>query len=92
MKTANFPSLRVNPELRQAAQDVLQEGESLSSFVEQSIRENIERRQAQADFVRRGLISRDEARGKSSYVSSEVVIRRLEEMLDRAKRAAKAPA
>jgi predicted transcriptional regulator len=90
MKTANFPSLRVDPELRQAAQDVLREGETLSSFVEQSIRESIERRQAQGEFIHRGLISRDVARGTGFYVSSEVVIGRLEEMLARAKRSAKA--
>ncbi|MFT4433982.1 YlcI/YnfO family protein [Caballeronia sp. 15715] len=29
MKTATFPSVRVEPELREAAESVLQEGESL---------------------------------------------------------------
>ncbi len=90
LKTANFPSLRVDPELREAAQGVLREGESLSSFVEQSIRESIDRRHAQADFIHRGLISRDLARTENAYVSSEVVIGRLEAMLARAKRSAKA--
>jgi len=85
MKTASFPSLRVDPDLRQAAEDVLREGESLSSFVEQSIRDNVERRQAQRDFVARGLISRDDARRKGAYISSEAVIGRLEKMLARAK-------
>lgn len=33
MKTATFPLLRVNPELRQAAEKILLEGESLSGFV-----------------------------------------------------------
>jgi hypothetical protein len=88
LKTASFPSLRVDPELRQAAQGVLREGESLSSFMEQSIRESIERLQAQVDFNRRGIISRDVARGKSTYDPSDVVIGRLEEMLARARREA----
>ena len=57
MKTATFPSLRVAPEFRQAAEQVLQEGESLSSFVEASIRESITRRQLQGEFVARGLAS-----------------------------------
>ncbi len=35
MKTASIPSLRVEPELRRAAEAVLHEGESLSSFLEQ---------------------------------------------------------
>jgi len=89
MKTATFPSLRVDPELRQAAEKVLQVGESLSSFVEQSIRESIERRRAQREFIARGLRSRDEARRTGSYVKSEAVIGRLEKMLTRAKAAAK---
>ena len=32
MKTATFPSLRVEPELREAAESVLEEGETLSGF------------------------------------------------------------
>jgi predicted transcriptional regulator len=85
MKTATFPSLRVEPELRRAAEQVLQEGESLSSFVEQSIRESVERRQAQREFVARGLRSRTQAQRTGKYVSSEAVIGRLEGMLARAK-------
>ena len=41
MKSATIPSLRVAPELRTAAEDVLEEGETLSSFVEQSIRDGV---------------------------------------------------
>ena len=39
MKTATLPSLRVEPELRDAAESVLQAGETLSSFVETAVRE-----------------------------------------------------
>ena len=85
MKTATFPSLRVNPQLRQAAEEILQEGESLSAFVEQSIRESIERRQLQGEFIARGLRSRDEARQTGKYVSSDAVLRRLENRLTSAK-------
>ena len=62
MKTATFPSLRVEPELREAAESVLQEGETLSSFIETSVRETIERRRTRAEFIARGLLSRDEAK------------------------------
>jgi predicted transcriptional regulator len=85
MKTATFPSLRVAPEFRQAAEQVLQEGESLSSFVEESIRENITRRQLQSEFVARGLASRDHARETGGYVSADAVLGRLEKMLASAK-------
>ncbi len=85
MKTATFPPLRVNPELRQAAEQMLQEGETLSSFVEQSIRESVERRQLRREFIARGLRSADDARRSGSYVSSEAVVGRLEQMLALAK-------
>ena len=81
MKTATFPSLRVTPELRQAAEQILQEGETLSSFVEQSIRESIERRQRQQEFIARGLRSRDDARQSGKYVSADAVVGRLAQML-----------
>jgi predicted transcriptional regulator len=90
MKTSTFPSLRVDPELRDAAEGVLEEGESLSSFLEQSIRESVARRQAQREFIARGLRSGDEARRTGRYVKSEAVIGRLEKMLARAKASAKA--
>ena len=37
MKTSTIPSLRVDPQLRLAAESVLRDGESLSGFVEQAI-------------------------------------------------------
>ena len=85
MKTASFPSLRVAPEFRQAAEQVLQEGESLSSFVEESIRENIARRQLRGEFIARGLSSREHARKTGVYVSADAVLGRLEKMLASAK-------
>lgn len=85
MKTATFPSLRVTPELRQAAEQILQEGETLSSFVEQSIRESIGRRQHQQEFTALGPRSRDEACQTVKYASADSVIGRLEEMLATAK-------
>jgi predicted transcriptional regulator len=85
MKTATFPSVRVEPELREAAEHVLQEGESLSGFVEQSIRESIARRTQRSEFISRGLMSRDEARKSNDYVSAEEVVARLEKRLKAAK-------
>ena len=85
MKTATFPSLRVDPELRAAAEASLEEGESISSFVEQSIRDNIERRQSQREFIARGLAAREDAKRTGTYVSSDAVLGRLEGMLAAAK-------
>lgn len=85
MKTATFPPLRTTPELRQAAEQILEEGETLSGFVEQAIRESIERRQNRQEFIARGLRSRESARQIGKYVSAESVVGRLEQMLAQAK-------
>jgi predicted transcriptional regulator len=84
MKTATIPSLRVDPELRHAAESVLQDGESLSSFVEQSIRSNVEHRRMQKEFIARGLASRDEARRTGEYYSSDEIRDELDAMLHEA--------
>jgi hypothetical protein len=62
MKTANIPSIRVDPELRQAAESVLQEGEILFGFVKQSLRISIDHRRARQAFIARGLALREEAK------------------------------
>jgi plasmid stabilization system protein ParE len=71
MKTSTIPSLRVEPELRAAAESVLEEGETLSSFVEQSVRANIQRRQSQQEFIARGLAAREEAKRTGEYFEAE---------------------
>lgn len=86
MKTATIPSLRVAPELREAAEQVLREGESLSGFVESALRAQIEQRQMQAEFVARGLASRDRARATGHYVPAGTVVKRLESRLARARK------
>lgn len=84
MKSASIPPLRVASELREAAESVLQEGESLSSFMEQSLRLNIERRRAQREFIARGLASREEAKRTGEYFPAEDLLRELDDMLARA--------
>lgn len=84
MKTATMPALRVQPELRQAAEEMLQPGETLSGFVEESLRRNVERRQAQQEFLARGLASRDAAKKSGKYVEADVVLARLAAKIDSA--------
>ncbi|MBS0514326.1 MAG: prevent-host-death protein [Proteobacteria bacterium] len=81
MKTATLPSLRVDPELRQAAEAVLREGESLSSFMEQSLRDEVNRRRVQAEFIARGLASREEAKRTGVYYDADTVHAELRNML-----------
>jgi len=89
MKTATIPSLRVDPALRQAAEDVLQEGETLSGFVEASLRAQIELRKSQQAFIARGLASRDSAKRTGVYHDAVDVLSELKQELDRAKGKAK---
>lgn len=81
MKTASIPSLRVAPDLRRAAESVLQEGETISSFLEQSLRANIARRRLQQEFIARGIASRDEAKRINEYYPAEDVLRELDGLL-----------
>lgn len=85
MKTATIPSLRVDPTLREAAQDVLREGETLSALIETSLRAQIELRQSQTAFVSRGLASRDKAGRSGTYISSTDALNVLESKLAKAK-------
>ena len=87
MKIATFPSLRVDPALRQAAEDVLLKGETLSAFVEQSVRAQIELRQTQEAFIARGLAARDNAGESRRHVSSAAVLEGLKSRLAKARKA-----
>lgn len=90
MKTSTIPSLRVAPELRAAAESVLEGGETLSSFVEHSLRVQIERRQSQREFIARGLASRDEAQRTGEYFDADDMLDELDAMLtDAAAKAAR---
>jgi len=61
---------------------VLADGETLSEFVEASVRASVERRRVHAEFVARGLRSRDEARRTGDYVDADVVLEGLQRKLD----------
>lgn len=85
MKTATFPSLQVDSALRQAAEESLRHGETLSDFIEQAIRDSISRRQYQRDLSARGLAGHGEAIRTADYVSADAVLLQLENMLAKAK-------
>jgi hypothetical protein len=85
MKTTTIPSIRVEPDFRAEVEAVLAEGETLSQFVEASVRASVERRRLQAEFIARGLRSRDEAWRTGAYVDADVVIGNLQRKLDAAR-------
>lgn len=85
MKIATIPALRVKPKLLDAVEEVLVEGETLSSFMEEALRADIMRRQHQQVFIAQGLKSAGMARQNQEYYSAESVLDELQSMLDTAK-------
>lgn len=85
MKTATMPALRVQPELRQAAEEILRPGETLSAFVEDSLRRNVEFRRTQQEFIARGLASLTVAEEIGEYVPAKKVLSKLSAKLEKAR-------
>lgn len=81
MKTTTIPSIRVEPGFRAEVEAVLGEGETLSQFVEASVRVSVERRRMQSEFIARGLRSRDDARRTGDYVDADAVLDNLQRKL-----------
>lgn len=70
MKTTTLPPVRVDEEFRAAAEEVLHEGESLTSFIEETMRRAVEHRRIQNAFEAgaRESLSRYKRSGKSKSV------------------------
>jgi len=50
MKTAILPQVRVEPQLRADLESVLREGETLSDFLESTVRQAVDYRRMQSEF------------------------------------------
>ncbi len=81
MKTATMPALRVEPEFRDEIKSMLNKGESLSSFMENSLKQTVFFRKSRAEFIERGLQAEKEAKKTGVYFSSDEVLAELEAML-----------
>ena len=55
MKTAILPAVRVSPETRTLIESVLKDGETLSTFIEDSVKRQASWRQEDAEFYARAL-------------------------------------
>jgi hypothetical protein len=74
MKSAVLLQVRVEPELRADLESVLREGETLSEFVEASVRGAVEYRRAQAESHERGEAAWQEyQRTGVSHPADEVI-------------------
>jgi predicted transcriptional regulator len=86
MKTATIPAVRIEPDLREQLEQVLQDGESLSAFVEASVRDAVRHRLDHAEFVARGMASINAAKHTGRHVSAAQVVSKLQARLAKARR------
>lgn len=91
MKTAQLPPVRVEPAVRDEIESVLQEGESLSQFVEAAAVQAARRRKAQQAFLARGRASLAHAKRTGEFYPLHDVLdemrARLEARMDKQRRA-----
>lgn len=82
MKSAVIPQVRVEPELRAELEAVLQVGETLSGFVEASVRSAVGFRQVQARFHERGQTAWEHHQANGESRSAVDVLKTLQAKLD----------
>ncbi len=86
MRTATLPAVRVSPDTRSLIESVLKEGETLSTFIEETVRTQAEWRKEDqafyAEALRRSALVKS---GKMKTVSHEEVIQGLRNKLERKK-------
>ena len=78
MKTAVIPQVRVEPELRADLDSVLLPGETLTEFVEASVRRAIEFRRVQTEFAARCDASLAAYERTGISIPSDLVLSKLE--------------
>jgi vancomycin resistance protein YoaR len=81
MKTATLPPIRVAPDFRLELEGVLEQGESLSQFVENAVRTTVAKRKNQAEFIRRGMVAIEATKRDGSGVPADQVVAKLEAKL-----------
>jgi len=86
MKSAVIPQVRVDPELRAELEAVLKQGETLSAFVEASVRSAVEFRRAQMRFHERGQAAWERFQRTGTSVPADEVLARLQAKLDARRR------
>ena len=82
MKTAVIPQIRVEPELRAELEAVLKQGETLTDFVEATVRNAIAFRRVQIAFHSRAQAASEEYHRSGVAVPVEAVLDRLQFKLD----------
>jgi hypothetical protein len=82
MKSAVIPQIRVEPELRAELDSVLRQGETLTDFVEATVRNAIAFRRVQTAFHARAQAASEAYHQTGVSVPVETVLERLQSKLD----------
>lgn len=82
MKSAVIPQIRVEQELRTELESVLRQGETLTEFVETSVRNAIAFRRVQTAFHARAQAASEAYHRTGVSVPVETVLERLQSKLD----------
>ena len=88
MRSATFPPIRVEPEVRAEVEAVLREGETLTQFIEEAVVAAAAWRRAQAEFVKRGEDAIERWKREGGGRPADGVMADLQSRLDIAKREA----
>ena len=82
MKSAVIPQIRVEPELRAELESILRQGETLTDFVEATVRNAITFRRLQTSFHARAQAASEEYHQTGVSVAVEAVLQKLQTKLD----------
>ena len=83
MKSSMLPPVRVPEDLRNAAESVLTRGETLSSFIQQSVERAVEYRRVQAAFQVQGEAALEHYKRTGVSHSVDEVVAELQAKLNR---------
>jgi uncharacterized protein (DUF1778 family) len=88
VKTTTLPPLRVDPKVKKRIESVLEDGESLSSFMLDAVTRKAQVRREQRAFLRKAAARSKQTERTAKFVPAEDVLERLEKILARAKKRA----
>ena len=86
MKTSTLPAVRVEPALRNDAEAVLDEGESLSDFVASCVRDGVAWRRTQDAFLARARDAVERSEREDSGVSPQEGLQQMDARREAARR------
>ena len=86
MRSATFPPIRVEPEIRAEVEAVLREGETLTQFIEEAVVAAAAWRRVQSEFVTRGEAAIERWKREGGGHAVDEVMDDLQQHLDDAKR------